>query len=88
MCRHGLRKFDESELDGMILAYAGVYRLGLGERVSELIPFEIMLPAVGQGAVAIEIRSDDQRTAAAVAKLNHQTYANMHHSRTCISSPT
>ena len=75
-----LKKFDESDLDGMILAYAGVYRLGLGERVSQLIPFEIMLPAVGQGAVAIEIRSDDQRTAAAVAKLNHQP------TRTCITA--
>jgi hydroxymethylbilane synthase len=75
-----LRKFDESQLDGMILAYAGVHRLGLGDRVSELIPFEIMLPAVGQGAVAIEIRSDDQRTAAAVAKLNHQP------TRTCITA--
>ena len=39
-----------------------------------------MLPAVGQGAVAIEIRSDDQRTAAAVAKLNHQP------TRTCITA--
>jgi hydroxymethylbilane synthase len=67
-----LRKFDESDLDGMILAYAGVYRLGLGERISQLIPFEIMLPAVGQGAVAIEIRGDDDRTARAVAKLSHQ----------------
>ena len=75
-----LRKFDESDLDGMILAYAGVHRLGLGERVSELIPFEIMLPAVGQGAVAIEIRSDDQRTADAVAKLNHQS------TRICITA--
>ena len=66
------RKFDESDLDGMILAYAGVYRLGLGDRVNQLIPFDIMLPAVGQGAVAIEIRGDDHRTADAVAKLNHQ----------------
>lgn len=67
-----LRKFDESGLDGMILAYAGVYRLGLGDRISQLVPFEIMLPAVGQGAVAIEIRSDDERTAKVVSKLNHQ----------------
>lgn len=67
-----LRKFNESDLDGMVLAYAGVYRLGLGERISELVPFEIMLPAVGQGAVAIEIRSDDERTAKAVAILNHE----------------
>lgn len=67
-----LRKFDKSGLDGMILAYAGVYRLGLGDRISQLVPFEIMLPAVGQGAVAIEIRSDDERTAKVVSKLNHQ----------------
>jgi len=75
-----LRKFDESNLDGMILAYAGVYRLGLGERISELVPFEIMLPAVGQGAVAIEIRSDDDRTARVVEKLNHRA------TRICITA--
>ena len=75
-----LRKFDESDLDGMILAYAGVYRLGLGDRISEIVPFEIMLPAVGQGVVAIEIRSNDERTAKAVAKLNHEP------TRTCITA--
>lgn len=75
-----LRKFDESDLDGMILAYAGVYRLGLGERVSQLIPFDIMLPAVGQGAVAIEIRKEDTRTANVVEKLNHRP------TRICITS--
>jgi hydroxymethylbilane synthase len=68
-----LRKFDESDLDGMILAYAGLHRLGFGERVNQLIPFEIMLPAVGQGAVAIEIREQDKRTANAVAKLDDHT---------------
>jgi hydroxymethylbilane synthase len=66
-----LRKFDESDLDGMILAYAGVHRLGLGDRMSQLIPFEIMLPAVGQGAVAVEMRDDDMRTGRIVSKLNH-----------------
>jgi hydroxymethylbilane synthase len=75
-----LRKFDESDLDGMILAYAGVYRLGLGERVSQLIPFDIMLPAVGQGAVAIEIRKEDTRTGGVVEKLNHRP------TRICITS--
>ena len=67
-----LRKFDESDVDGMILAYAGVHRLGLGDRISQIIPFDFMLPAVGQGAVAIEVRSDDERTANVVSKLNHQ----------------
>jgi len=75
-----LRKFDEADLDGMILAYAGVYRLGLGDRVSELVTFEIMLPAVGQGAVAIEIREDDERTTRVVSKLNHQS------TRICITA--
>jgi len=65
-----LKKFDESDLDGMILAFAGVHRLGLVERMSQLVPIKIMLPAVGQGAVAMEIRSDDQRTAKAVSKLD------------------
>lgn len=65
-----LRKFDEADLDGMILAYAGVHRLGFAERINGLIPFDIMLPAVGQGAVAIEIRSNDPEVADVVAKLN------------------
>ena len=51
-----LRKFDESDLDGLILAYAGLHRLGLDERISQVIPCDIMLPAVGQGAVAVEVR--------------------------------
>ena len=75
-----LRKFDESDLDGMILAFAGVYRLGLGERISQFIPFEIMLPAVGQGAVAIEVRADDARTVRVVAKLDHRS------TRICITA--
>ena len=65
-----LRKFDESHLDGLILAHAGIRRLGLEDRVSQVIPFKVMLPAVGQGAVAVEIRSDDGRTAAVTERLN------------------
>jgi len=68
-----LKKFDGSELDGMILAYAGLHRLGFGDRVDQLIPFDVMLPAVGQGAVAIEIRDGDERTANIVGGLNDQT---------------
>ena len=55
-----LRKFDESDLDGLILAYAGLHRLGLDERISQIIPFDIMLPAAGQGAVAVEVRDRDE----------------------------
>ena len=50
-----LRKFDESRLDGIILAYAGLNRLGYADRITQIIPTDLMLPAVGQGAVAIEI---------------------------------
>ncbi len=54
-----LAKFEESDLDAMILAYAGVHRLKLDAYIAEIIPFETMLPAVGQGAMAVEIREDD-----------------------------
>ncbi len=54
-----LQKFAESDLDAMILAYAGVHRLELDEHIAQIIPSEIMLPAVGQGAMAVEIRKDD-----------------------------
>ncbi|MGI8469194.1 MAG: hydroxymethylbilane synthase [Pyrinomonadaceae bacterium] len=54
-----LKKFAESDLDAMILAFAGVHRLNLDEYIAQIIPFEIMLPAVGQGALAVEIREND-----------------------------
>ena len=54
-----IAKFNESDLDAMILAFAGVHRLNLNEHIAQIIPFEIMLPAVGQGAMAIEIRAED-----------------------------
>ena len=54
-----ITKFEESDLDAMILAFAGVHRLNLDAHIAQIIPFEIMLPAVGQGAMAVEIRSED-----------------------------
>lgn len=54
-----LKKFEESGLDAMILAFAGVHRLELDAHIAQIIPFEIMLPAVGQGAMAVEMREDD-----------------------------
>jgi hydroxymethylbilane synthase len=65
-----LEKFEESDLDAMILAFAGVHRLELDEHIKQIIPLEIMLPAVGQGAMAIEIRSDDAETKSLVQSLN------------------
>jgi hydroxymethylbilane synthase len=64
------RKFDESDLDAMVLAYAGVERLGMSERISEIVPADILVPAVGQGSVAVEIRENDADVAAIVAKLD------------------
>jgi hydroxymethylbilane synthase len=52
-------KLDTSGWDGMILARAGILRLGFETRITEILPIERMLPAVGQGALAIECRSDD-----------------------------
>ncbi len=53
-------KFEESDLDAMVLAFAGVHRLNLGEHIAQIIPFELMLPAVGQGAMAVENRTKDR----------------------------
>ena len=55
-----IEKARGADYDGVVLAAAGVRRLGLEEQVSEYIPPEICLPAVGQGALAIEIRADDE----------------------------
>ena len=57
-----IRKFENSDLDAMILAFAGVARLGLDAYIKQIIPFEIMLPAVGQGVIGIEIREGDSQT--------------------------
>ena len=67
-----LKKFEESDLDAMILAFAGIHRLKLDAHIKQIIPFDIMLPAVGQGAMAIEIRSDDDETKSLVQKLNDE----------------
>jgi hydroxymethylbilane synthase len=67
------KKFDEGEFDAMMLAYAGVYRLNFSDRISEILPHEIMLPAVGQGALGIETRVDDEQTREIVKIMNHST---------------
>jgi len=66
-----LRKLDEGQYDAIILAEAGLSRLGLAERITQVIPPEIMLPAVGQGALGLETRADDAPTRAALEPLNH-----------------
>ncbi|ARM30640.1 hydroxymethylbilane synthase [Prosthecochloris sp. HL-130-GSB] len=66
------KKFDESDFDAMILAYAGVHRLNFGDRISEILPLDVMLPAVGQGALGIETRIDDEQTREIVKVMNNQ----------------
>lgn len=57
-----IRKMNEEQLDGIILAFAGVKRLGFEDCISQIIPVDQILPAVGQGAVAVEIREHDDPT--------------------------
>jgi len=66
-----LAKLDSGDLAAIVLAAAGLKRLGLAERVSEHLPPEVMLPAVGQGALCIEIRRDDPRIGPFIAALDH-----------------
>jgi len=67
-----IRKLDEGQYDAVILASAGLVRLGLQHRISLRIPIEHMLPAVGQGAIAIETRSDDEFAIEVTRKLDHR----------------
>lgn len=57
-----LRKMEEENFDGIILACAGLKRLGFGARIRQVLPQSMCLPAVGQGALAIECRQDDKAT--------------------------
>jgi hydroxymethylbilane synthase len=66
-----LKKIETENLQGIILAAAGMKRLGLAEKISQYLPIETMLPAVGQGALGLQIREADQALGKIVAKLNH-----------------
>jgi len=65
-----LRKLDSGGYDALVLAAAGLRRLGHAARVSALIPVDVCVPAPGQGIIAVEIRQDDQRAAHVVAAFN------------------
>jgi hydroxymethylbilane synthase len=67
-----LRKLDEGEYDALVLACAGLRRLQLEERISAALTTEQMLPAVGQGALAIETRSTDTDTIEISSRLDHK----------------
>ncbi|TXS94247.1 hydroxymethylbilane synthase [Parahaliea maris] len=70
-----LRKLDEGEYDAIILATAGLLRLELAERIRQRIPHGLSLPAGGQGAVGIELRTDDPATLALLQPLHHEPTA-------------
>lgn len=70
-----LSKLDNGEYDAIILASAGLIRLGMPERIKSFISVEDSLPAAGQGAVGIETRVNDTRVLNYLAKLNHNPTA-------------
>ena len=67
-----IRKLDEGQYDAVILASAGLVRLGLQERISARIAISEMLPAVGQGAIAIETRTDNEFAVQNTSQLDHR----------------
>ena len=75
-----LRKVDAGECDAIVLARAGLVRLGLEGRVTEVLETDVSLPAVGQGALGIECRADDAETLAVLARL-HDT-----HTASCVAA--
>ena len=65
-----LRKLDEGQFDALVLAEAGLKRLGLAERITQVLPASMMLPAPGQGALGLETRSNDRQTRTVVESLS------------------
>ena len=68
-----LRKLDAGEFDGIVLAVAGLHRLGWADRIDQVIPGDISLHAVGQGALGIECRALDQPLIELLQVLNHRS---------------
>ncbi len=64
-----LKRCEEGVIDAVVLAYAGLRRIGRGDEITELLSPEVCLPAVGQGALAIEIRAGDESILSLVAEL-------------------
>ena len=73
-----LQKLDDGAYDALVLAAAGIKRLGQEDRISQYLDVQDMLPAIGQGALGIETRSDDPRVLQLVRALNHGP------TRTCV----
>ena len=68
-----IKKIDSDGLAGVILAASGIRRMGWAGKISQYLPVEMMLPAVGQGVLALELRTGDRETREVIAFLNHET---------------
>ena len=80
-----LAKLDAGDYDAILLAVAGLERLGLTDRITEAVPMSAMLPAVGQGALGIETREDDAETRSFVEQLDDPaTHASVRAERTLL----
>lgn len=66
-----IKKIEKENLDGIIVAAAGMKRMGWTERITEFLPIEMMLPSVGQGVVGIEVRKNDHEIKQTLSFLNH-----------------
>ena len=75
-----LKKLAAGDFDAIVLAMAGVNRLGAGDKVTQVFNADVMLPAVGQGALGIETRADDAEAVALAASLDHAE------SRSCVTA--
>ncbi len=75
-----IKKLESGEFDAIVLALAGVNRLGLAGKITQVLDEEVMLPAVGQGALGIEVRVGDEETARLAATLDHDE------TRSCVTA--
>ena len=66
-----IRKLDEGQFDAIVLAAAGLTRLGLGDRITQQLPLELSIPAVAQGVLGLEIRGGDTRVADLIRRAIH-----------------
>jgi hydroxymethylbilane synthase len=66
-----IKKLNDGRYDAIVVAVAGVKRLGLRKRITQILPVDISLPAIGQGAIGIECRIDDEFINKLIAPLNH-----------------
>jgi hydroxymethylbilane synthase len=70
-----LKKLEDGVAQATFLAAAGLNRLGLSDKITSLVPTEVMLPAVAQGCIGIETREDDGKTRELLAAINHEPSA-------------